>query len=123
VNYCSVCDRELSDDARDCRYCGAPSTAVMGGLRQGDEWESLADDGRGPLLRDDDLDERDRRSAGRETDPRGDDISGSAGAARDPGWDDLVARLDDDDPQRRLYVRERAAGRWARVRRRLRRSK
>jgi uncharacterized RDD family membrane protein YckC len=80
VNYCSVCDRELPDDARDCRYCGAPSTAVMGGLRQGDQWESLADDGRGPLLRDDDLDESDRRPAGRESDPRWDDVSATAGA-------------------------------------------
>jgi len=43
--YCSVCDRKLEPDQRECPDCGAPSTTVMGRLDGGDdEWERLADD-------------------------------------------------------------------------------
>lgn len=96
--YCSVCDRELRDDERECPVCGAPSTLVMDGLEHGDDsWESLADRGLPPLLRDD-----------------GDIASASpAGAAVDPEWDSLVERL--DRPRRGALARARMSGWWRRL--------
>lgn len=94
--YCSVCDRELRSDERECPFCGAPSTLVMDRLEHGDEeWESLADRGMPPLLRDDE----DAAAAHR------------AGADFDPEWESLVGRL--DRPRRRTLARARMRG-WCR---------
>jgi hypothetical protein len=96
--YCSVCDRELRDDERECPVCGAPSTRVMDRLEHGDEeWESLADLGRPPLTP---------------------DLAGSAppspvGAAPDPEWESLVGRL--DRPRRGALVGARLRGWWRRL--------
>jgi hypothetical protein len=116
--YCSVCDRELRDDERECPVCGAPSTRVMHDLDHGDEeWESLADRGAPRLLREGDPDYE--QPAGR----RGGRAAGESqrasedGSASDPEWDDLVARFDDPDERGRpLYAKERAAGTWRRLR-------
>jgi len=95
VSYCSVCDRELRDDERECPVCGAPSTLVMDGLEHGDEeWESLAE---------------------RRLPPLRPDLSGSAppspaGVEPDPEWESLVGRL--DRPRRGALAGARLRGWW-----------
>jgi len=98
--YCSVCDRKLEPDERECPDCGAPSTSVMGRLDgRDDEWERLADDyvpaGRAPW--------RPAAAADPDGDPDG-----------DLEWRSLVERV--GPVSGRPHVRSRLRGWWRRLR-------